>query len=284
MGIESFIPQIWSGSLQTRLHKSLVFGAVANRNYQGEVVSGDRVQIDMINAMNATAYVPNSTTVSVAQLDGAPIFLDIDRKYYSAFYLEDLDKRQAVGDVMGEATQEMSYTLANEMDTYIGTLYTQAQIVSGLGTSGSPIDLTSLNVTEYFSLVAQKMDENNVPQEGRYIVVAPWVWHKIELADITLNTANSGTLVNGFKNNYLGFNIYVSNNVSIGTASTNADTRMIAGYPGSITLAQQIAAVDAYRDQVTGFRDVVRALNVYGAKVVRPNATACFRADYTAEP
>lgn len=283
MGIESFIPEIWSGNLQTRLHKNLVFGAVANRNYEGEVADGDRVRINQINSMATAAYTPNSTTLTYNQLDGAPIYLDINRRYTANFYVEDLDKRQARGDVVGEATREMSYTLANEMDTYIGTLYSQAQIVSGLGTSGTPIDITSLNITEYIGLVAQKMDEANVPMEGRFIVVAPWVFHKIELADITLNTNNSDQLANGFRGSFLGLNIYVSNNVSIGTAATNADTRCIAGYPGSITVAQQISTVEALRAEST-FRDLVRAMNVYGAKVVRPDATACFRADYTVEP
>ena len=281
MGIESFIPEKWSGNLQSRLHANLVFGGICNRNYEGEVVDGDRVRISQINSMSATAYTPNTTTLTYNQLDGAPIFLDINRRYTANFYIEDLDAKQARGNVVGEATGEMAFTLGNEMDAYIASLYSQAQVVSGLGTSGTPLDITSLNVTEKIGLVQQKLDEANVPMESRYIVVSPWFLHKIELADITLNTANSATMSGGFRGNYLGLNIFVSNNVS--ESSAGVDSRFIAGYNGSITLAQQISKVEALRAEST-FRDLVRALNVYGAKVTRPNATACLRCDYTVEP
>lgn len=283
MGIESFIPETWSGALQTRLHNNLVLANICNRDYEGDVVDGDRVRINKINAIGTAAYTPNSTTLTYAQIDGAPIYLDINRRYSANFYVEDLDKRQARGDVVGEATAEMAYALANEMDAFIASLYTQAQIVSGLGTSGTPIDITSLNITEYLGLVNQKLDEANVPQAGRFIALRPWMYAKIQLADITLNTDNTDTLRNGFMGNYLGLDIYVSNNISESNTSTHADSRCIAGYNGSITLAQQLSTVEAMRAETT-FRDLVRALNVYGAKVVRPDATACLRTDYTAEP
>ena len=283
MGIESFIPEIWSGNLQTRLHNNLVFGGVCNRDYEGDVVDGDRVRINKLNSMSATAYTPNSSTITAAQLDGAPIFLDINRRYQVSFYVEDLDKKQARGDVVGQATREMAYTLANEMDAYVASLYGQPLIVYGLGTAGTPIDVTSLNVTEYIGLISQKMDEANVPMETRFIVLPPWLFHKIELADITLNTDNSMTMSAGFRGSFLGLNLFVSNNVSEATALTHAGARCIFGYSGSFTLAQQLSTVEAFRS-TTAFRDEVRALNVYGAKCIDPGASGVFRADYTAEP
>ena len=91
------------------------------------------------------------------------------------------------------------------------------------------------------------------------------------------------TMREGFRGNYLGLNIFVSNNISIGTASTQADTRNMAGYSGSITVAEQLMKIEALR-QTSRFADEVRALLVYGAKVVRPDTLVCFRTDYTAEP
>ena len=285
MGVESFIPQQWSGNLLTRLHENLIISSLCNRDYEGEVSqSGDRVRVNMVSGQSASAYTPNSTTLTYGQLDGAPVYVDINRRYYAAFYIDDLDKRQAKGDVVGEGTKELGFALAKEMEVYIASLYGQAQVVAGLGTEAAPIDVTSLNVTEYLGLVAQGLDNANVPTEGRWFVCRPWFLHKIELADITLNTNNTTTVQNGFRGNYLGFNIFVSNNISR-NSSSNDKTRNLAGYMGSITLAQQIPlTVEAMRDPINAFRDLVRALNVYGAKVIRPDTLACLRADYTAEP
>ena len=284
MGIESFIQERWSGNIQSRLNDALVFGAVCNSDFVGDVLGSDRVRILMVNS-NTTlaAYTPNSTTLTYSAIDGAPIHLNIDRRYTANFKLDDVDAGQIVGDVVGPATNEMGFAIGNDMDQFIAAKYAEAMAVSGLGTAGTPINVTSLNIIEYLGLVSQRLDEANVPQEGRWMVINPWFKHKIELADITLNTDNSNTLANGFMGRALGFGFYVSNNVSEATASTHAGARIMAGYSGTMTLAQQIAKVEQVRD-IQDFATYYRALNVYGVKVVRPNALACLRATYTAEP
>jgi hypothetical protein len=118
--------------------------------------------------------------------------------------------------------------------------------------------------------------------DGRFLIVPPWFYQKMVLAQINLKTDNTGIISSGFVGSYLGFNIYMSNNVSVKTASTNAGSRIMAGYTGSITFADQLLNVEAYRPE-TSFTDAIKGLYVYGAKVVRPETLAVLRADYTAE-
>jgi hypothetical protein len=82
----------------------------------------------------------------------------------------------------------------------------------------------------------------------------------------------------------LGFNFYISNNVSASSTTTWADTRIICGVEGeSIALADQISKM--YPGHVEGTAvETIFGLNVFGAKIMRPDLTVTLHADKTAEP
>lgn len=130
--------------------------------------------------------------------------------------------------------------------------------------------------------VAEELNSNNVPMQGRFIVVPPWFVTKLVLAGIAQETNNDGTWNNGFITQALGFNIYMSNNVSIGTPSTGAKTRIIAGTNDGWAFAEQINSVEAFRPE-TKFADAVKGLYLYGAKVVKAESLCTLYADKTAE-
>jgi len=284
MSLETFIPEIWSGELLARLKAALIFGAVANRDYEADISEfGQVVKINQIGTITINSYSKNSTTLTRQKLNSAQKELKIDQSKYFDFDIDDIDQAQTKPKVMQEAMQEAAWGLRNSADQYLATLYTDAGIVASLGTEATGIDITSVNVTEYMQLVSQKMDENNVPSETRWMIVPPWFHSKLTLAKITLDTNNSDIITNGFKGNFLGFDVYVSNNVSVKTASTQQGSRIMAGYRGTMTFAEQILKVEGFRPH-DGFEDAVKGLYVFGAKVTRPDTLAVLRADYTVEP
>lgn len=278
MALDGFIPEIWSGQLLTRLQKAHVFGSVANRNYEGEITGeGDIVKINMIGDINVSSYVKNNTSLTVQTLDEAQKELKIDQVKYFAFKVDDVEKAQMRPKVMEAAMQQAAYKLRDNSDAYVAAKWADAGII--ITSSGSAYSITSVNITEYMSVIAQKMDESNVPAEGRWMVAPPWWFAKLSLAKIALDTNNSDTLANGFRGRYLGFNLYQSNNVVIGTPSTNANCRIMAGDADSITFAEQVLKIEAYRPEAS-FSDAVKGLYVYGAKVARPESLAMFYASY----
>jgi len=283
MAFESFRPEIWSGALLSNLRDAHVAVGLCNRNYEGEIREfGDVVKISQIGTVNVNTYTEDSTTLTYQVVNGAQTQLHIDQQYYIAFSIDDVNQAQMKPKVVSAYMEESAWGLSDQADSSILAKYDEANIVTGLGTSGTPIDITSVNVTDYCGLVNMRMNMANVPTQRRYFIVAPWFAHKMLLAKIMLSTNNTSNLDNGFLGNFMGLNIFESNNVSIGTASTLADTRMIAGYPGSITFAEQTVKMEALRRE-NSFKDAIRGLHVYGSKVF-PDRTACLRADYTAEP
>lgn len=280
MALDGFIPEIWSGTLLTRLQKAHVFGQVANRNYEGEVRGeGDIVKINMIGDINVSSYTKNNTSLTVQTLDEAQRELKIDQVKYFAFKVDDVEQAQTKPKVMQAAMQQAAYKLRDNSDAYIAAKWADAGII--ITNSGSAYSITSVNITEYMAYTGQKMDENDVPLEGRWMIAPPWWFAKLSLAKIALDTNNTDTIANGFKGRYLGFDMYQSNNVVIGTPASNANCRIMAGDADSITFAEQILKVEAYRPEAS-FSDAVKGLYVYGAKVARPESLAMFYASYAA--
>lgn len=289
-GLDNFIPQLWSANILSALDKIQVFAPLCNRNYEGEIAGlGDRVKINQIAAINVNDYTKNSTTLTYQDLASTALWLDIDQCKYFAFSVDDVDKAQMNVDVMTEATRKAAYAIKDAEDSFIAGLYTQAGVTSSLGTSGTPLTITAkatagsnISVIELFALVTQKMDEANAPSDGRWIVISPWLKEKLVMASVfTISTTNQDVMANGKVVRALGFDIYVSNNLTKTTSTTV--NRVMAGAGNiPISFADQLNKTEAIVREGR-FANAVRGLHVYGAKVVQPDALACATVSYAAE-
>lgn len=281
MSLDNFIPTIWYSNIFVSLKKSHVYAATANREFEGEITGfGDTVKINQIGTVSVSSYTKNSTSLTVQELSDAATLLNIDQSKYFAFGIDDVDKAQQKPKVMQAAMLEAGYALNDTADTYLAGLYAQAGI--SRNTNASPVDMTSTEVEDEFLAVGELMDEANVPREGRFAIIPPWVHTKLVIAGISNLTDNKGVYINGFLMNALGFDFRMSNNVSKNSTSWDK-TRIICGVAGkSYAFAEQITTIEAYRPQ-DSFTDALKGLHVYGGKIIRPDMTAVLYADKTAE-
>lgn len=278
MAINSFIPEVWSTSLLESLKKTLVYGGITNRDYEGEISqSGDTVRITSISRPTVGTYTPGSTTITPEQLVDAQRTLVIDQCKYWAFEVDDVDARQAAGDLIGPATREAAFALADVVDQYIAGLYTGIQSANAITT---PVTVTGESTEEWTRVwddilvpLAVLLDEANVPREGRFAVIPPWLQGGLIRDDRFVRLDASGSpeaLRNGQVGRAAGFDILLSNNCPVPSANQSV---VIAGNTTAITFAEQIAKVEAYRPE-SSFSDAVKGLALYGAKLVRPDSLA----------
>ena len=272
MAINNFIPAIWSRSLLENLRNNLVYGqpGVINNDYEGEIAgAGSSVKIHNIGAVTVSDYTKNSDLSAPETLNDGEVILNIDRARSFNMQIDDIDQAQQVPKIMDGAMREAAYALANDLDSYLASIYTQGTAGTGLGTTGTPIVPTSTTAYEYLADAYTLLDEANAPSQGRVAIVPPW-FHGLLRKDqrfVSFGTQdNRSTLTNGLIGEAAGFTVLVSNNV-FNTAG--AKYRIMCTHPGAWTLAMQIQKVEAYRPPLR-FADAVKGLNVYGAKVIRP--------------
>lgn len=282
MSLELLKPEIWSEQLLRRLNDVLVFRNVCTTEFEREIEKyGDVIKINELGTISVNSYTATSTgALTIQTLSDAQKLLTIDRAKYTAFWIDRQDYAAINPKVLDQARDQAAWSLANEVDEHLAGLYTEAgHTIAGTTTTGQ--DITSTNVLKYIALIAQKHDEYNTPQMGRWIVVPPWFAHKLTLNKITLDTNNSGVLGSGKLGNYYGFDIYQSNNVPHLSGTNRAC--IMSGFTGSIALATQVLFTGVQETVTVGFKTLVKSLMVYGARVLRPNNLAVLYADYTAE-
>ncbi len=275
MAVTSFIPEIWSARLLEHLDKAHVYAALMNKDYEGEIRNaGDTVHINTIGDITVGTY--TGTAITYEDLATTDQELKIDQSKYFAFQVDDVEKAQALPSLVEAATQRAAYAINDAADAYL------AGVLAAGGTAMTAASLTAANIYENLVAIKVKLDQQNVPTEGRWVVVDPQA-HGLLLQDqrfVSFGTdITNERLVNGRVGRAVGMDIYVSNNVPKTTASNVTTYSIIAGVPMACTYAEQIIETEALRSETT-FKDKVRGLHVYGAKVTMPTAIAVLPATY----
>lgn len=279
MTVRNFVPEIWSSRLLVATRKALVYAApnVVNRDWEGDIAeAGDTVRITSVSRPAIGTYVPGTTTITPEKLTTGQRTLVVDQSKYWAFSIDDVDKRQAKSNLIPQAMSEAAYGLADVVDQYVASLYTQIAAANFLNLVGAPID-TYTAPTDFYNKILvplrTKLTKADVPKVGRYVIVPPEGYASLLLDDRFIKADNAGTdagLRNGMVGRAAGFDIYESNNCPVPTGDT---TVVQAGVKEAITFAEQINKTEAYRPE-SSFSDAVKGLALYGAKVIRPDHLA----------
>ena len=267
MAITNFIPEIWSAAILEALRAKLVFPSLCNRDYEGDIrEAGDTVHITGYNDVTVHKYTRGQAITVDDATDKEAAVLKIDQSDYFAFKVNDLNKTQAKADLTGKFTNSAAYNMMKNVETYISNLMDAAVSTPAKTVAvGTPAD-AYLAVVE----AGRKLDAQNVPDEGRWLVVSP-DFYALLLQDsrfIEGTEAGHNTLLNGVVGQVRGFTVVKSNNVPSKKASPDTQS-ILAGTNAAVTFAQQVSKVEAMRMQ-TDFADMVRGLDLYGAKVIRP--------------
>ena len=274
MAISAFIPEVFSADLLVNLEKSLVYGAtgVVNRNYEGEISQfGDTVHITSLADPTIGTYASHTDIVTEQVTDSAQTLLINQAKYFS-FEVDDIEKRQARGDVMAEQARKAAYRLRDVADQYIASVMAAGVDAGNLIAEGT---ITASGAYDKLVDLAVILDEDNVPTEGRFVVITP-KFHGLLLKDSRFiaagDSAGASVRANGVVGEAAGFSVRKSNNVPDGPG-VGAGKLIIAGSDIATTYAEQIASVEADRLEKR-FADFVKGLHLYGTKVIRPTALA----------
>lgn len=277
MALDNFIPTIWSARLLASLKKSLVYGqaGIVNRDYEGEIKEkGNTVKINSIGAVTVSDHSKNTDITAPEALNDSDQVLVIEQAKYFNFQVDDVDRVQQMPSVMDQAMQEAAYALADKTDQYIAGLYTGAHADNLLGTTAVPTSIATA-AAAYEALVdlGVLLTQSNVPVQGRFAVVPPWFYGRLQKDDRFVKAGTVATdqvLRNGEIGQAAGFRVLQSNNVP---ETSGTKYRILTGHPMAISFADQVNKVEAYRPE-RRFADAIKGLHLYGAKLVRNKAIA----------
>jgi hypothetical protein len=113
------------------------------------------------------------------------------------------------------------------------------------------------------------LDEQNIPTEGRFLIIPVWMSALLKTSDLKqayLTGDSTSPIRNGLIGSVDRFNIYVSNLLNIPSY-----TEVLFGQTKALTFATQITKTKM-QDNPDGFGSLYRGLQVYGYKVILPEA------------
>jgi len=279
----NFIPEIWSGKLIENFYDATVLSAISNTDYEGEIKAyGDTVNIRTTPELTIRDYVKGQT-LSVENPDKPKLQLLIDKGEYFAAVEDDVDKVQSDVKMMDNWSKDASERMKIKIDQRVLTDIlpgihasnkgATAGAISGninLGTSGAPVAMTKTNVIEHIINMGLTLDEANAPESGRFLVIPAKMAAYIkqsDLKDASITGDGSSPLRNGRLGMIDRFTIYVSHNIK----KTGSNFDIVAGHNMGFTFASQMTELETLRSEST-FGNIIRGLQVYGYKVVKPEA------------
>ena len=289
-----FLPSIYSKKVLNFFRKSSVVEAITNTDYSGEITAyGDFVNIIKEPVISVSDYTRGSDTTAT-KLTDQETSLVVDSAKAFKFIVDDIETKMSHVNFKEVASSAAAYALKDSYDAaVIATMFAGlsasspnhvlgadsatdlgAGVFDGsgaadLGSGGSETDPLDL-----MARMARLLDEQNVPEEGRWFVASPDFYEVLgqsssKLLSVDFN-AGQGSIRNGLVSSgkLRGFDMYKSNNIA---ATSNAAGKCLAGHISSTATAQTIISTEVLRDP-SSFGDIVRGLHVYGAKVLRDEA------------
>lgn len=299
MALNNFIPAIWSARMYEALRKTFVFSqeGLINRDFEGEFAdAGDTVYVHSIGDPTIVDYTKNTDLPAPETLTDSRKTMQITQAKAFHLQVDDIDQAQQRPKVMDMAMSRSAYKFADIADQYLASIMMAgAATANAIGTDAAPIvapGAVAGPTGAYDVLVdlSVKLNEANVPSDGRWVVVPPWLEGVLRKDDRFINNDAASPLagqplLNGRIGRGAGFEILMSNNVPTvaapgGAANTNPRYKIIAGHSIATTFADRISKVEAYRPEKR-FGDAVKGLHVYGAGVFEAAGLAVLTATRT---
>ena len=284
-----YVPVIFSGKLLTKFYASSILAAVSNTEYEGEIKKyGDTVKIRQTPDITISDY-NKGQVLTNEQPTSTSVELYINKGKYWSFVTDDVDDVQTdikgyVGYWTDDASKQMVITVETEVYVDIGSdaHADNSGVAAGaisesynLGSAAVPVVITRTNIVEKIVEFGAVLDEQNIPDDGRFLIIPVWMSSLLKTSDLKqayLTGDSTSPIRNGLIGSIDRFNIYVSNLLYIPDY-----TEVVFGSPKALTFATQITKTKM-QDNPDGFGMLYRGLQVYGYKVILPQALGMLRA------
>lgn len=259
MALGNFKPTLWRKKILKELDNQHLLIANCTTEYNGEITGvGTKVKINSIISPEIKDYTVGGTITTEAVQD-ASLMLEITEAKYFAVEIDDVDSKQAIPGAMEEVIRKGTVGLNDTAERFVADMYLEA---------GNKVTEASVDTGNIYSTLMQArtlLFEENVGNSVDVVLeVTPDIYQKIVLADIVYSDGNQ-TAKKGKWSEVLNMTIFNSNNL----VKNGRKSECVMRTKEAVGYAEQIMKTEKYRPQ-DSFSDAVKALHVYGKKVVKP--------------
>ena len=259
-----------------------------NTDYEGEIRNfGDTVQVRTFGNITIQDY-ERGNPLAPENLVPVKESLVVNTAKYFAFDVDDLDQTQNDISAIQGYTRRAAVGMSNAIDAYLFSFYSSALTANQVSSVTITSNTATTAVYELLVDAGKLLDQQNVPQTDRWIVLSPYAKAVLmkstsylirasAMGDQVVTTSRLGaTAVQASQTGYVGqaagFDVWCSNALPSGSGTAKY---CLWGQGKPISYAAQIPSgtVEAIRLETT-FGTRVRGLLLHGGKVFAENSKA----------
>ena len=285
-GTINYDPEVYSGKLVEKFYRTTVFGEIASTDYEGEITGmGANVIIRTIPDVTVSDYVIGQGLSNEYPARNS-VTLSIDQGKSFAVAVSTVDARQSDLDMADIFANDGSIKLRIAADADMLTTIPASVSADNsgatagadsnnlnMGTAAAPRSVSTSTVIDFIVDCGQVLDEQNVSDEGRWMVVPPWLISRIKRSDLKIASL-AGDGVSILRNGKVGevdrFTIYQSRNLLTQNSPATAADYIMFGHSAGLTFASQITELRMI-DNPNDFGYLVQGLMVFGYEVIEPS-------------
>ena len=282
-----FIPEIWSDEIKASYVANIVLAErLKKMSMKGK--KGDVIHVPIPDRGTASRKV-QETAVTLIAGQTSDLNIDINQHFEYSRMIEDIVGTQALSSLRSFYTEDAGYAMAVNVDTSLfnlgvalnGTNSLDADPTDadnwvsdsafGLDADGGLVAYDGTGVGEFSDVSLrdglQKLDDNNVPMNGRFFVIPPSLVNTIR----GILRFNSSDFVNfkqtstGEIGNLYGTPIFVSTNVP----TVGANRMSLLGQKECYVLAEQVGVRTQTQYKQEFLSTLMTADRLYGRQVYR---------------
>ncbi len=263
MAYENFKPVMWMKAIQEILRQETMFVDFCNQNIDGTPSYGNQVKILTAGKPTIKKYEPQKGPIEGPQeLDGIDVTLNIDQARYFNFKVDDVDRAQTNPELMNALSRESALEMAAARDMYIAELMLGATNVSNSTAISTEKTINGL-IDEALCALRTK---NVTPGMEVEIMLPYYAYQTFKNKLVELKSNNDALIKTGDVGWYDRCIVKYSNLVH----NDGTDDYGWIRTKKAVAFAGQLEKTEAYRPEGY-FADALRGLDVYGAKIVRPD-------------
>jgi len=301
----TFIPEIWSDEIVASYEKNLkIANLVSKLPMSGK--KGDKIHVPAPTRGSAFAKAEN-TAVTIQANTESEIAIDINRHFEYSRFIEDIVETQALTSLRQFYTSDAGYALATQVDTdlhWLGTGLGDGTVVnpeddaadgtdwvntavyySNAGTALAAYAVDTVATGDVFNdlifrALIQKMDDADVPMDGRSFIVPPSLRNAIMGIDryVSSDFVNGKGVNSGKIGELYGVDIYVSSNCPViepASANSAAATDVRAAslvHKDTYVFAEQMGVRSQTQYKQEYLSNLFTSDTLYGKQVMRADA------------
>ncbi len=262
-----FIPEVWSLEAIRKRESRLVFAKLVDRKFEKNLAWGDLIHVPSVSDLTAQTKTKSANSAIVFETQTETnTDISIATWEYSAMAVEDIVKIQNNRDQMALYAGKMGYALDLAVDNVLAGL--ADNFSQTVGTLGSELTYDEL------LRARQYLDDADVPEEDRVIVVSPAQESGMMKLDhfinsdysAMMNTSQNTSPERGWIGNWLSMPVYKSTNVE-GTNAAGHDSVMFN--KEALALVMQWKPKSESQRDIDFFVDKVAMQQLYGTQEMR---------------